>query len=193
MNSDFDLYRLSEEHTALRDIVRSLAQDRIAPRAAEIDATSQFPDDVYDALVKADLHAPHVPEEYGGVGADALAVCLVIEEIARFCATSSLIPSTSKLGTLPLLLAGSDEIKKRYLPEVASGEAMFSFALSEREAGSDTASMKTRARQDGDGWVLSGQKSWITNAGVSALLRGLRDHRPIGRRWRHLRVRAGSR
>ena len=167
MNSDFDLYRLSEEHTALRDVVRSLAQDRIAPRAAEIDATSQFPDDVYDALVKADLHAPHVPEEYGGVGADALAVCLVIEEIARFCATSSLIPSTSKLGTLPLLLAGSDEIKKRYLPEVASGEAMFSFALSEREAGSDTASMKTRARQDGDGWVLSGQKSWITNAGVS--------------------------
>ena len=167
MNSDFDLYRLSEEHTALRDVVRSLAQDRIAPRAAEIDATSQFPDDVYDALVKADLHAPHVPAEYGGVGADALAVCLVIEEIARFCATSSLIPSTSKLGTLPLLLAGSDEIKKRYLPEVASGEAMFSFALSEREAGSDTASMKTRARQDGDGWVLSGQKSWITNAGVS--------------------------
>jgi alkylation response protein AidB-like acyl-CoA dehydrogenase len=167
VSSDFDLYQLSEEHSALRDVVRSLAEDRIRPRAAEIDETSEFPTDVYDALVKADLHAPHLPTEYGGAGADALAVCIVIEEIARFCATSSLIPSTNKLGTLPLLLAGSDELKKRYLPEVASGEAAFSFALSERDAGSDTASMKTRARRDGDGWVLSGQKSWITNAGVS--------------------------
>ncbi len=167
VSGDFDLYQLSEEHAALRDAVRSLAADRIAPRAAQIDETGEFPTDVYEALVKADFHAPHLPEEYGGAGADALATCIVIEEIARVCASSSLIPSTNKLGTLPLLLAGSEDGKKRYLPEVARGDAMFSYGLSEREAGSDTASMKTRARERGDSWVLSGQKSWTTNAGVS--------------------------
>jgi len=117
--------------------------------------------------VASDFHAPHVPEEYGGVGADALATCIVIEEVARVCASSSLIPAVNKLGSLPLILAGSDELKAKYLPPLASGEAAFSYGLSEREAGSDTASMRCRAKADGDGWVLSGQKSWITNAGFS--------------------------
>jgi alkylation response protein AidB-like acyl-CoA dehydrogenase len=162
-----DTYRLPEEHVLLRETVRQLAADKIAPRAAEVDATGEFPWDVYDALRKADLHAVHVPEEYGGAGADSLATALVIEEVARACASSSLIPAVNKLGTMPVLLAGSAELKRQVLPPVAAGDAMFSYALSEREAGSDAAAMKTRAVRDGDGWVLNGAKSWITNAGVS--------------------------
>ena len=151
----------------LREAVRELVIDKVVPRAAEIDETGEFPWDVYEALRAADFHAIHIPEEYGGQGGDALAACLVIEEVARGCASSSLIPAVNKLGTLPLMIAADDELLQRYLPQVASGEAMFSYALSEREAGSDAASMKTRAVADGDGWVLDGQKSWISNAGVS--------------------------
>ena len=164
---DYDLFQLSEEHDALREAVRGLAEDRIAPRAAEIDETGEFPKDVYEALVGAGFHAIHIPEAYGGEGGDQLASCIVAEEIARVCGSSSLIPAVNKLGTTPLLVGGSEEVKQRYLPEVASGEAMFSYALSEREAGSDAASMKTRAVRDGDDYVLNGQKSWITNAGIS--------------------------
>ena len=161
------LYQLPEEHVLLRDTVRQLAEDKIAPRAAEVDATAEFPWDVYDALRRAELHAVHIPEEYGGAGADSLATALVIEEVARACAASSLIPAVNKLGTMPVLLSASEELRRSVLPAVASGEAMFSYALSEREAGSDAAAMKTRAVRDGDSWVLNGAKSWITNAGVS--------------------------
>ena len=130
-------FALSDEHQALREAVRALADDKIAPRAAEIDRTAEFPWDVYESLVKADFHAVHIPEAYGGAGGDALAAALVIEEVARACATSSLIPAVNKLGTMPLLLGASEEVKQRYLPPVARGEAMFSYALSEPEAGSD--------------------------------------------------------
>jgi alkylation response protein AidB-like acyl-CoA dehydrogenase len=160
-------YDLSEEHQALREAVRALADDKIAPRAAEIDRTAEFPWDVYEALVKADFHALHIPEEYGGAGGDALATAIVIEEVARACATSSLIPAVNKLGTMPLLLGASADVLQRYLPPVARGEAMFSYALSEPEAGSDAAAMRTRAARAGDGYVLNGVKRWITNAGVS--------------------------
>ena len=166
-DKDFDLFRLSEDHEELRAAVRAVAEDKIAPYAAEVDQSATFPQLAYDALVASDFHAPHVPEQYGGVGADALATCIVIEEVARVCASSSLIPAVNKLGSMPLLLAASDELKAKYLPALATGEAAFSYGLSEREAGSDTASMKCRARADGDDWVLSGQKSWITNAGFS--------------------------
>ena len=166
-NSDFNLYRPSEEHELLRESVRALARDKIVPRAAEIDETAEFPHDVLAALVASDLHAIHVPEEYGGAGADALAVCIVIEEVARACASSSLIPAVNKLGSMPLILAGSDEVKAAYLPPLARGEAMFSYALSEPEAGSDAGGMRTRAVRDGDDWVINGGKRWITNAGVS--------------------------
>jgi alkylation response protein AidB-like acyl-CoA dehydrogenase len=165
--TSFDLYQLSEEHEAVREAVRALAEDKIAPYAAEVDEQSRYPQEAHDALVASDFFAPHVPEEYDGVGADALATCIVIEEVARVCASSSLIPAVNKLGSMPVILAGSEELKARYLPPLARGEAMFSYGLSEREAGSDTAAMKTRARPDGDDWVLNGQKSWITNAGVS--------------------------
>ncbi len=161
------MYQLTDEHDLLRQTVRDLAQDVIAPRAAEIDAQAEYPWDVHAALKAADLLAIHVPEEYGGAGADKIAHCIVVEEIARVCASSSLIPMGNKLGTTGLILAGSPELKQRYLPEVAKGDTFFSYALSEREAGSDAGSMKTRAVADGEGYVLNGSKMWITNAGVS--------------------------
>ncbi len=167
VNPAFEVYRLPEEHELLRETVRELAEAHIAPRAAEIDATAEFPWDVYETLRKSDFHAIHIPEEYGGAGADSLATVVVIEEIARACASSALIPAVNKLGTMPVLLAGSDELKQQVLPPVARGDAMFSYALSEREAGSDAAAMTARAVRDGDSWVLNGAKSWITNAGVS--------------------------
>jgi alkylation response protein AidB-like acyl-CoA dehydrogenase len=166
-SSDFDLFRPSEEHDMLRDAVRALADDKIAPHAAEVDEHSRFPQEALDALVAADLHAIHVPEEFGGQGGDALAACIVIEEVARVCASSSLIPAVNKLGSMPLLVAGSDEVKAAYLPVLARGDAMFSYALSEPEAGSDAGGMRTTAVRDGDEWVLNGAKRWITNAGVS--------------------------
>jgi alkylation response protein AidB-like acyl-CoA dehydrogenase len=165
--SDVDLFRISEDHEALREAVRAVVEDKVAPYAASVDAQSRFPQEAYDALRAGDFHAPHIPERYEGVGADALATCLVIEEVARGCASSSLIPAVNKLGTMPLLLGAGEELKARYLPPVARGDAMFSYGLSEREAGSDTAAMRCRAREDGDTFVLDGQKSWITNAGIS--------------------------
>jgi alkylation response protein AidB-like acyl-CoA dehydrogenase len=161
----FDAYRLSDEHEQLRAAVRQLVTDKIAPDAAAVDEQCAFPQVAYDALRAAGLHAVHVPEVYGGEGADALAACLVIEEVARGCASSSLIPAVNKLGSLPLLLAGSEELKQRYLRPLAEGRSLFCYALSEPEAGSDVASMRTRAHRDGHDWVLNGVKRWITNAG----------------------------
>jgi alkylation response protein AidB-like acyl-CoA dehydrogenase len=167
MSLDFPAFALSPEHDALRESVRALAEEKIAPHAAQVDQASEFPQEAHDALVKADLHAVHIPEGYGGAGADAIAAVIVIEEVARVCASSSLIPAVNKLGTMPLILAASEEVKQRYLAPVARGEAMFSYALSEPEAGSDAAAMKTRAVRDGDSYVLNGVKRWITNAGIS--------------------------
>ncbi|MDQ4118536.1 MAG: acyl-CoA dehydrogenase family protein, partial [Actinomycetota bacterium] len=168
MNSEFDSYRLSDEHEALREAVRDLATKEIAPYAADVDEHSRYPTEAHAALTKAGFHAVIIPEEYGGQGADELAGCIVIEEVARVCASSSLIPAVNGLGMTPILLSASDEVKKQVLPSIASGEAMISYGLSEREAGSDAASMKTRARRDGDDWVLDGTKCWITNAGESS-------------------------
>lgn len=167
MSHDFPAFALSEEHDALRESVRALAEEKIAPHAAKVDEAAQFPQEAHDALVKADLHAVHIPEEYGGAGADAIATVIVIEEVARVCASSSLIPAVNKLGTVPLLLSASEELKQQFLPPVASGAGMFSYALSEPEAGSDAVAMRTRAVRDGDSYVLNGTKRWITNAGVS--------------------------
>ena len=161
------MYNLSEEHELLRQTVRELAEAKIAPAAADVDAAARFPQEALDALTGAGLHAAHIPEDYGGQGADALAAVIIIEEVARACAASSLIPAVNKLGTVPLLLSGSEELKRAYLPPVARGAALFSYALSEGGAGSDAASMRTRAVRDGDQWVLNGTKMWISNAGVS--------------------------
>jgi alkylation response protein AidB-like acyl-CoA dehydrogenase len=166
-SADFDLFRITEEHEMLRDAVRSLAESKIGPYAAEVDEQARFPQEALDALQANDLHAVHVPEEYGGAGADALATVIVIEEVARVCASSSLIPAVNKLGSLPVILSGDEALKQKYLAPLARGEGMFSYCLSEPEAGSDAAGMKTRAVRDGDFWVLNGVKRWITNAGVS--------------------------
>ncbi|MBG0854776.1 acyl-CoA dehydrogenase [Streptomyces spinoverrucosus] len=166
-SADFDLYRPSEEHEMLRDTVRALAEAKIAPYAAAVDEEARFPQEALDALVANDLHAVHVPESYGGAGADALATVIVIEEVARVCASSSLIPAVNKLGSLPVILSGSEALKKKYMTPLAKGDGMFSYCLSEPEAGSDAAGMKTRAVRDGDHYVLNGVKRWITNAGVS--------------------------
>jgi alkylation response protein AidB-like acyl-CoA dehydrogenase len=165
--NDQPMYALSEEHQAVREAVRAVCDAKVAPAAAEADEKAEFPQASYDALVAADFAAPHIAEAYGGAGADALATCIVIEEVARACVSSSLIPSVNKLGTMPLVLDGSEELKQRYLSPVAAGKAMFSYCLSEPEAGSDAGAMRTRAVRDGDDWVLNGVKRWITNAGIS--------------------------
>jgi alkylation response protein AidB-like acyl-CoA dehydrogenase len=165
--SEFPLYALSEEHQAIREAVRAVADAKIAPYAAAVDEEARYPREAAEALLASDFHAPHVPEAYGGAGADALATVLVIEEVARACVSSSLIPAVNKLGSLPVQIAGSEELKQTYLGALARGEGGFSYCLSEPDAGSDAGGMKTRAVRDGDEWVLDGVKRWITNAGES--------------------------
>ena len=166
-SSGFPLYGLSEEHHTIRKVVRELAEAKIAPHAAAVDEEARYPQEAAEALLAADFHAPHVPEEYGGAGADALATVLVIEEVARVDMSASLIPAVNKLGSLPVQIAGSEELKQKYLTRLAKGEGGFSYCLSEPEAGSDAGGMTTRAVRDGDHYVLNGVKRWITNAGVS--------------------------
>jgi len=165
--SDVPLFALSEEHQAIREAVRAVCDAKVAPYAAAVDEEARYPREAAAALLAADFHAPHVPEEYGGAGADALATCLVIEEVARACVSSSLIPAVNKLGSLPIQLAGSERLKKYYLAKLAAGECGFSYRLSEPDAGSDAGAMKTRAVRDGDHFVLDGVKRWISFAGVS--------------------------
>ncbi|HSK59169.1 MAG TPA: acyl-CoA dehydrogenase family protein [Actinomycetospora sp.] len=161
------MYSLGEERDALRESIRALAEKEIAPYAFEVDQQSRFPTEARTALTQAGFHAIHIPEQYGGEGADSIVACMVIEEVARVDASASLIPAVNKLGSMPIILSGSEELKQEVLPSIASGESMISYALSEREAGSDTVSMRTRAQQDGDDWVLNGTKAWITNGGIS--------------------------
>ena len=155
-----------QEYEALRESVRALANKKIAPFAKSVDEDSRFPQEAFDALQSADLAAAHVDSKYGGQGADALATVIIIEEVARVCGSSSLIPAVNKLGSLPVILAGSDELKTKYLTQLASGKG-FSYCLSESEAGSDAAAMKTKAVKSGDDWIINGSKKWISNAGFS--------------------------
>ncbi|WP_024441472.1 acyl-CoA dehydrogenase [Mycobacterium sp. UM_WGJ] len=167
-NPSFDLFKLPEEHDELRAAIRALAEKEIAPYAKDVDEQARFPEEALAALNASGFNAVHVPEAYGGQGADSVAACIVIEEVARVCASSSLIPAVNKLGTMGLILAGSEELKAQVLPGLAAGEVMASYALSEREAGSDAAAMRTRAKADGDDWILNGSKCWITNGGKSS-------------------------
>ncbi|WP_125078009.1 acyl-CoA dehydrogenase [Mycobacterium sp. P7213] len=167
-NPSFDLFKLPEEHDELRAAIRALAEKEIAPHAKDVDEQARFPEEALAALNASGFNAVHVPEAYGGQGADSVAACIVIEEVARVCASSSLIPAVNKLGTMGLILAGSEELKAQVLPGLAAGEVMASYALSEREAGSDAAAMRTRAKADGDDWILNGSKCWITNGGKSS-------------------------
>jgi alkylation response protein AidB-like acyl-CoA dehydrogenase len=161
-----NLFELPSEYKELRASVRALAEKEIAPHAQAVDEEHRFPQEAKNALVKNGLYAAHVPAEFGGDGADALATVLIIEEVARACGSSSLIPAVNKLGSVPLILGGNNEQKKRWLPRLVKGEG-FSYCLSESEAGSDASALRTKVERKGDGWVLNGSKKWITNAGES--------------------------
>ena len=161
-----DIFTLPSEYNDLRDSLRSLSENEIAPFAREVDEDHRYPQEAHDALVKSGLFAAHVPAEFGGDGADALATCIIIEEVARVCGASSLIPAVNKLGSLPLILGGSKEQKEHWLRPLSQGKG-FSYCLSESESGSDAASLKTKAERKGDSWVINGSKKWISNAGIS--------------------------
>ncbi len=163
-------YRLTREHDELRALVRELADERIAPRAAEIDATSEYPWDLKQLLAEQDLLGTGFEERYGGTDLDGIGQAIVVEEIARADATTSLIPVIQKLGALPIMLAGTDEQKERYFPRLASGEWLPAFALTEAGAGSDVAGMRMAAKRDGDDYLLSGTKRFITGGSVANML-----------------------
>jgi alkylation response protein AidB-like acyl-CoA dehydrogenase len=163
-------YRLTDEHEELRAVVRELADERIAPRAAEIDEKAEFPWDLKELLAKQDLLGTCFEERHGGTALDIIAQSIVVEEIARADATTSLIPIVQKLGALPIILAGNDEQKDRYFPRLASGEWLIAFALTEAAAGSDVSANRMRARLEGDCYVLNGSKRFITHGSVANVL-----------------------
>jgi alkylation response protein AidB-like acyl-CoA dehydrogenase len=167
-------YRLTDDQAALRDAVRVLADERIAPRAAEVDRTGEFPWDIKELLASHDILALPYPEEHGGLGGELLTVCLAVEQISRVCATSGLILAVQELASLPLLLAGTDEQKERWFPDLAAGRKLIAFALTEAEAGSDVAAARTRARRDGDApdadWIIDGAKRFISQGSVADLI-----------------------
>jgi alkylation response protein AidB-like acyl-CoA dehydrogenase len=160
---------LSDEQREIRDLVRALARERVAPRAAEIDKSAEFPWDMVELLREHDVLGLPFDEEYGGTGTGALMVLVAIEELSKVCATTGLILAVQELGSLGLKLAGTDEQKARYLPRLASGEWIVAYALTEPGSGSDSAAMRTEARREGDEYVLNGSKRFITNAGVAGL------------------------
>jgi alkylation response protein AidB-like acyl-CoA dehydrogenase len=162
-----DLYSVPQEMVDFRDLVRRIAQEQIAPRAGEIDRSGEYPHDVRRLLAEQDILGLPFAAEYGGMGTGTLMLQIAVEEIAKVCASSALILMIQELGSLPLTLFGSEELKQAWLPRLASGQCTPAFALSEPEAGSDPASMRTFAVQEGDEWVINGTKNWITNAGVA--------------------------
>ena len=162
-----DAYALTDEQRDLRDTIRQVAQERVAPRAAEIDERAEYPWDLRELFAELGLFGLPFDPEYGGTGTGTLMLNIAIEEVAKACASSALILMVQELGTLPIQLFGSDELKDRYLPRCASGELAPAFALSEAEAGSDPGGMITKAVRDGDEWVITGTKNWITNLGVA--------------------------
>jgi alkylation response protein AidB-like acyl-CoA dehydrogenase len=166
--ADTPQYGLTREQLSLRKSIHKLVVERIAPRAAEIDATGEFPHDVRELLAENDILALPFDEAYGGVGTGTLMCMVAIEEISKACASSGLILAVHDLGTLPIRLDGSDELKARVLPKYASGEWLAAFALSESEAGSDASALRTHATRTDGGWAITGTKNWISNSGVAS-------------------------
>jgi alkylation response protein AidB-like acyl-CoA dehydrogenase len=162
-----DTYALTDDQLEFRSTIRQIVAERVAPRAAEIDATAEYPWDIRKLFSEQDLLGLPFPEEYGGTGTGTLMLNIAIEEVARACASSALILMIQELGTLPIQLFGTEELKQRFLPRCATGEWTPAFALSEPEAGSDPGGMITRAVRDGDEWIVNGTKNWITNLGVA--------------------------
>jgi alkylation response protein AidB-like acyl-CoA dehydrogenase len=162
-----EVYTVPQEHLDFRDTIRQIAQERVEPRAAEIDESAEYPQDIRELFAEHDLLGLPFETEYGGTGTGTLMLNMAIEEIAKVCASSALILMVQELGTLPIRLFGSDELKERFLPRCASGEWSPAFALSEPEAGSDPGGMITRAVREGDEWVINGSKNWISNLGIA--------------------------
>ncbi|MGH2778662.1 MAG: acyl-CoA dehydrogenase family protein [Actinomycetota bacterium] len=162
-------FHLTEEQEAFRASVRQLVEDKLAPRAAEIDAADEYPWDIDELLVRNGFAGVSYPEEHGGAGGGAVELCLLVEEISRWSAGTSLIPAVNKLGAIPILLAGNDEQKRLVCEGITNGEHRMSYCLTEPGSGSDAGAMKSRAVRDGDGWVLNGTKRFITGAGASDL------------------------
>jgi alkylation response protein AidB-like acyl-CoA dehydrogenase len=167
MSVTSELYTVPQEHQDFRDTIREISEQRIAPRAAQIDEDAQYPQDLRELLAEQDILGLPFETEHGGTGTGTLMLNIAIEEIAKACASTALILMIQELGTLPIKLFGSEELKRRFLPRCASGEWSPAFALSEPEAGSDPGGMITRAVRDGDEWVIDGTKNWITNLGVA--------------------------
>ena len=165
MSALADLYTIPEEYLDFRDTIRQIAQERIAPRAAEIDEKAEYPRDLRALLAEQDILGLPFETDYGGTGTGTLMLNMAVEEIAKACASTALILMIQELGTLPIRLFGTDEQKQRFLPRCATGEWSPAFALSEPDAGSDPGGMRTRAVRDGDEWVIDGTKNWITNLG----------------------------
>ena len=180
MSALADVYTIPQEQLDFRDTIRQIVRERVAPRAAEIDAKAEYPWDLRKLFAEQDLLGLPFDEEYGGTGTGTLMLNMAVEEIAQACASSALILMVQELGTLPIQLFGTEELKQRFLPKCASGEWSPAFALSEPEAGSDPGGMITRAERDGDEWVINGTKNWITNLGDRRLLHRVRG-RPTAR------------
>jgi alkylation response protein AidB-like acyl-CoA dehydrogenase len=162
--------RLTDEQRSLRDTVRELADEKVSPRAAEIDLSAEFPWDMVELLAKHDILALPFPEQYGGLGGDLLTLCLAVEQLSRVCATTGLILAVQELGSTPLLLAGTGEQKQRWVPDLAAGTSLAAFALTESEAGSDAAAARTKAVRDGDSWRIDGSKRFISQGSVARLV-----------------------
>src|SRR5437763_7523073 len=167
MSALAELYTIPQEHLDFRETIRQIAQERIAPRAAETDEKAEYPRDLRELLSEQDILGLPFETEHGGTGTGVLMLNIAIEEIAKACASTALILMIQELGTLPIKLFGSDELKQRFLPRCATGEFSPAFALSEPDAGSDPGGMRTRARRDVDGWAIDGTKNWITNLGIA--------------------------
>ncbi len=167
MSALAELYTIPRDHLDFRDSIRQIARERIAPRAAEIDEHAAYPHDLRKLLSEQDVLGLPFEIEHGGTGTGTLMLNIAVEEIAKACASTALILMVQELGTLPIRLFGSEELKQRFLPPCATGEWSPAFALSEPEAGSDPGGMLTRAVKDGDEWVIDGTKNWISNLGVA--------------------------
>ena len=163
-------FEFSPEQVAIRDTIRELVQDKVAPRAAEIDQTAEYPKDIERLFAENGVLGIPFPEEYGGISGSSVTICMGIEEIAKACASSSLILAVQALGSYPILVAGSEEQKKRLCPPLAAGDKIAAYALSEPGSGSDAAAMKTKARRYGDEYVLNGTKQFITQGSVAGTL-----------------------
>jgi alkylation response protein AidB-like acyl-CoA dehydrogenase len=162
-------YFLTEEQKMIKDLAAQVAREKIAPIAAELDESGEFPWEIVKTLAKADLYRVFIPTEYEGMGGGIVEMCLVVEELSKACGGISLCYAASGLGTIPIILFGTEEQKKKYLPRLAAGEILAAFALTEPNAGSDAAGVKTTAKKDGDSYVINGTKQWITNGGEASI------------------------